>query len=642
MPPMPKLLLPGGRLWQNCQWTQPSFRDASKEFKLAQLNSTTLWPPIAREFTHMLDVLGCGAGLRNAITDEVLGTLSLRGRSQKCTRQIHLKCTPNHGDLEPIHLGASDQSEFNLARGIRKSSYDETNGMADSPSGWLQMNEFELKHWGSPMIQVFNHCYPSCQTQFFKNSACPGKWVEVARACSKEFDLERATLGPAFSLPHAQASMGSGQVMAEATLLLSFPNPQNINLQRCDPPVGTSQMILENPLPVSLADYQVRHSGILLLQSQSSMSDSLRHVISNETPSGSRTFTCNGLVTLCSRKHPQLPPPSFQSPQDLNAQEAGSASLPAGSSYHTTSSKKHRRDSLSLLCHRHGQSSTTPIAHTQEDVRLKLSCQRSINGRSNLKERAMLPLKIIHYKPSGPNDTAQLPITPPQTIVVPTQSLEQVKDESHALMVILIFENGFFPDEATLEKMANDALNTAIDQHSDESKGPEDVEVIRRGHKPCQKVEGGSLNDLLGLSESKEEMDVLCTDMIESMLLEYAFVDAWVKLQVGVNNFQQLCIPFGHVVVISLIKYMMVNQGYYQFISLGTEGWERRLGHTIAVVSTVYHSVLLKLKTSSNRVEVNELDSKYYDDVIKCLYSVSGPERWMLDQLLTGLHIALA
>jgi hypothetical protein len=143
-------------------------------------------------------------------------------------------------------------------------------------------------------------------------------------------------------------------------------------------------------------------------------------------------------------KTPRLPPPSFQSPQDLNAQEAGSASLPAGSSYHTMSSKKHRRDSLSLLCHHHGQSSTTPIAHTQEDVRLKLSCQRSINGRSNLKEHAMLPLKIIHYKPSGPNDTAQLPITPLQTIVVPTQSLEQVKDESHALMVILIFENGFF------------------------------------------------------------------------------------------------------------------------------------------------------------------------------------------------------
>jgi hypothetical protein len=111
---------------------------------------------------------------------------------------------------------------------------------------------------------------------------------------------------------------------------------------------------------------------------------------------------------------------------------------------------------------------------------------------------------------------------------------------------------------------------------------------------------------------------------------------------VGVNNFQQLCIPFCHVVVISLIEYMMVNQGYYQFISLGTEGWERHLGHTIAVVSMVYHSVLLKLKTSSNRVEVNESDSKHYNDVIKCLYSVSGPERWMLDQLLTGLHIALA
>lgn len=164
------------------------------------------------------------------------------------------------------------------------------------------------------------------------------------------------------------------------------------------------------------------------------------------------------------RKMPNLPPPSSKTSQDLNAQEAASASLPTASgSHHTAFGEKHRQNSSSSLYYSCGQVSVTPIGHTQEEFKLKVSRQR----RSRLKEHTILPLKIIQYKPNGADDTAQLPVQPPQeSIVWETRPLaDHVKDKSEDLMLTSIFQNGFFLGENTLTKMADDALSAAVDRH---------------------------------------------------------------------------------------------------------------------------------------------------------------------------------
>lgn len=132
-------------------------------------------------------------------------------------------------------------------------------------------------------------------------------------------------------------------------------------------------------------------------------------------------------------------------------------------------------------------------------------------------------------------------------------------------------------------------------------------------------------------------MDQGASSAVHASIVLYSFFS---QLHVGNNNFQEFLIPFGHVAVISLIEYMMMKQGYYRYISFGKDGWEKRLEHTLAVISTVYRSALIKLRADPGwpgEVAIlsheEQSDSEYYDEVIKRLSSLPAHERAMLNQL---------
>lgn len=344
----------------------------------------------------------------------------------------------------------------------------------------------------------------------------------------QEVDLQRAMLRPAISLSHEQASTGSGQVMAEA-VLSSFSNTQNFDSQRFDPSVGTSQVILETPLPASLAGsrdiYQVRRPVSPLLQLESRVGVSLRHTVSEETLGSSRRIDpplTQFRDTAYLTRSQQQPFPTYQ--QDIQnfhlplmdyslRQETPTATsqlnlewpsepqpMMQGSTFqHFLQTKPPMSDvylnlyapprlpphfiptsqDSSAGSHRtaygkHGKDSSSSLGShcAQEDVKSRLGHQRGVTGRRKLKERSA-STKFIEWKPNT-DDTARSLRTkqPLRTIMVQSQSL--VEDKSHTLMVTSLFEKGFFPTEDALDDMANQALNTAVAQHP----GPDGIYFV--------------------------------------------------------------------------------------------------------------------------------------------------------------------
>lgn len=129
------------------------------------------------------------------------------------------------------------------------------------------------------------------------------------------------------------------------------------------------------------------------------------------------------------------------------------------------------------------------------------------------------------------------------------------------------------------------------------------------------------------------------------MLLALPSLLTLFQLYVGDGNTQQFRVPYAHISVLSLLDYMMEHQGYREFISLGRDGWETRLRHAIALISTVYHSALLKLKAGPGWESANVAfqEKQHYDEAVKRLFSASEPEASTItvDQLLHGLCRAL-
>ncbi|KAG1820944.1 uncharacterized protein BJ212DRAFT_1297420 [Suillus subaureus] len=267
------------------------------------------------------------------------------------------------------------------------------------------------------------------------------------------------------------------------------------------------------------------------------------------------------------------------------------------------------------------------------------------NDYLNLHTPASLP--PLSFPTSQDVNMHPVPSQPP--IIVDTQSLNQMIGRSQVLMLKLIFNMGFFPPEVLLTKMANDTLDTAISQFPEEGtaqvvklKG-----IIKTTFSNFQKFTNIFLLPVYQLSvspwKSKEAMDAWCMAKIESLLLDFKFLNAWVQLLVA-NNLQQIHIPFGHILISSLIEHMLRNKNYSQYISLGTASWEMCLKHTITAISAAYHTALLKFKASPSWVKasLSNEQEKYYYIFIQHFSLLPNLERFILNQMLASMCHALA
>jgi hypothetical protein len=112
----------------------------------------------------------------------------------------------------------------------------------------------------------------------------------------------------------------------------------------------------------------------------------------------------------------------------------------------------------------------------------------------------------------------------------------------------------------------------------------------------------------------------------------------------GDGNTQNLRVLHGHIAAITLLNYMVMHQGYLESLSLGKAGWENRLSHAMALIKTVYHSALLKLKAGPGwkNAGLSLQEKEHYDEAIERLSSVSGLGALLLYQFFHGLRRALA
>ncbi|KAG1842358.1 hypothetical protein F4604DRAFT_1938908 [Suillus subluteus] len=456
-----------------------------------------------------------------------------------------------------------------------------------------------------------------------------------------QLNFEQAVLAvPAASrMPQTQISAGCNQV-CEATSS-SFPNPQNFSRVQ-DSWLAMSQTLDSTcttrhiPLPTSFPECP----DPVPLQEPPSLPHSPNlHGLHSRRIGYSLQEVPMSNVDVNLYTPSSLPPSSFPILQDVSAHQAHSDGLPASGS--------HQRDRIS----------TTPLDRGQEDVKSKLVRPRRVNPKH--RGRAKQELKFIEYRPSGLHNTVQSPVVPlQQSIFVEAEFVTQVKDTSYTLMVVSIFDRGFFPSEIDLTQMADRALDTAIDQfpdHGDLKKW----KTLRDGTDQIDRLKGTvkttlkhfqTYADIFVLAvyrlsldpwqASKAEMDILRTAKIDSLLLGYEFVDAWVQFAHN-GNLRPCRVPFGHISVISLIEYLLTTEKYSRYVSLSTPGWETRLWHIIAAVTTVYHSALLKFKVGPESREVDEQE-KVYNAAIERLASVTGLERFMLNELLLGISRLLA
>jgi hypothetical protein len=136
-----------------------------------------------------------------------------------------------------------------------------------------------------------------------------------------------------------------------------------------------------------------------------------------------------------------LPPPPFPTSQDVNAHHG-----------------QHGQDSSSVSHHR-GYTSTTPLGRGQEEVKSKLARPRPAKNR----DRVIRQLRFIEYRPDAQTKSPVVPLQP----FVDFTTLEQIFATSQGSMMASIFNIGFFPPPAMLDRMANDALDAAISTYPD-------------------------------------------------------------------------------------------------------------------------------------------------------------------------------
>ncbi|KAG0708108.1 UvrD-like helicase C-terminal domain-containing protein [Suillus ampliporus] len=270
-----------------------------------------------------------------------------------------------------------------------------------------------------------------------------------------------------------------------------------------------------------------------------------------------------------------------------------------------------------------------------------------------------LQIRVLSHPSRDPNSINDIPsastLSTRRTSHLQLESalIDCVKVDSTSLMNTSLFQFSLYPAIDDIDVLANKALDDAIAKHEHNvnelmswKSRIEGQHLLSRLKGIVRKVHKDSMGCARGLVVGTYSLflEVLFKDAGEiassrqrdasALLLDDDYLDAIVRRLMNDGQVQSVCVPFGNPVIIGIVEYILVDQGYRQFISLKEPDWEVRLMNTFALSRAICNWVF-EASLPEIVVEVSHPNLQSFTIAI---YEVGGlfgalPNLWMGDKL---------
>ncbi|KAG2089239.1 uncharacterized protein F5147DRAFT_658471 [Suillus discolor] len=254
-----------------------------------------------------------------------------------------------------------------------------------------------------------------------------------------------------------------------------------------------------------------------------------------------------------------------------------------------------------------------------------------------------------------------IPVPRPTAVFLSAEVVELVKNEACVRMVRIILNETFFPaNEATLNTMAEKALDEAITQSSN-AVDLKKWKMQLEGQHEIRRLKGiltrirNEFKDLaltsvinayfldLAINKRGSARAALRIERIHSLLANNSFLHGFMMLIESDGQLRPFNIPFGSNAIINMLEIILSEKQYHCFVFYdGSERWKNCLMNLISFISTTFKWALRRY--SMGRLPAAEFvtaeNAAFYQAVSRQMYQMSPLAMIYFDGLLVDLRDA--
>ncbi|KAG1876099.1 hypothetical protein C8R48DRAFT_669301 [Suillus tomentosus] len=244
---------------------------------------------------------------------------------------------------------------------------------------------------------------------------------------------------------------------------------------------------------------------------------------------------------------------------------------PAGVSYQIHDSSQNTPQFPTAL---NPTDSSTSQAAPAQSSQQALGAHRSHGPRPRNAIRSLVEKRPVHWRVKDARKeleitSSNIPSASTQssrknpTLQIESSLVDCVKDNANGLMISSLFQYSLYPTTNDIDTLADRALANAIAnyKHNVLFKNTNEIVQVR-----------------------KWDASVLLTND--------DYLDAIVQREMNDGQVQSVCIPFGNDALVGIAEYILVDQGYHQYISLDGPDWEVALGNTFVLSAAICNWII--------------------------------------------------
>ncbi|KAG2135971.1 hypothetical protein DEU56DRAFT_913064 [Suillus clintonianus] len=268
------------------------------------------------------------------------------------------------------------------------------------------------------------------------------------------------------------------------------------------------------------------------------------------------------------------------------------------------------------------QSSSTALGACSPNDQGHLLSSGANDAVGRVVKKRPIPRKLAHKQMKfipAKIPSASTQSTPTLLLHIDSAVVAKVKDEATRLMILSLFQKSLYPaTDNDITTLANTALDEAITKHPLNEKElvawklwPEGQSALARlkgtvkqVHKNCQ---GCAWGIVIGayrlylpiLFNQAHEVAPLRTRGASGVLKDVNHLDALIKRDTSDGQGAVVRVPFGNSTVLTVVEYVLVNQGYRKYLSFDINDWGFRLENTIALSAAICDWILRVIEDSN-------------------------------------------
>ncbi|KAG1884219.1 uncharacterized protein F5891DRAFT_990384, partial [Suillus fuscotomentosus] len=266
-------------------------------------------------------------------------------------------------------------------------------------------------------------------------------------------------------------------------------------------------------------------------------------------------------------------------------------------------------------------SSTSQAAPAQSSQQA-LGAHRSHGPRPRNAIRSLVEKRPVHWRVKDARKeleitSSNIPSASTQssrknpTLQIESSLVDCVKDNANGLMISSLFQYSLYPTTNDIDTLADRALANAIANYKHNAKELNTWKKRREGQSALARLKGlvkklhrDSQGNARGLvvaayhlflpvlfKNTNEIVQVRKWDA-SVLLTNDDYLDAIVQREMNDGQVQSVCIPFGNDALVGIAEYILVDQGYHQYISLDGPDWEVALGNTFVLSAAICNWII--------------------------------------------------